>query len=90
MMRLDQDDDLRRLDGLIRTRDANAVEITQVIGRPVQLAHNRRMHCELDIRYALEQSAVHPGSDGRFRSGALAGRSINIKMYGKGGIRVAE
>ena len=53
MMRLDQDDDLRRLNGLIRTRNANAVEITRVIGRPIQLAHNRRMHCELDIRYRL-------------------------------------
>ena len=26
---------------------------------------------------------MHRGSDGRFKSGPLAGKSINIKMYGK-------
>ncbi len=31
----------------------------------------------------LQQSASHKGIDGRFTSGKLAGKSLNIEWYGK-------
>ena len=39
MTKVNHGDDLQRLAGLLRARNANEVEITQVIGRPAQLSH---------------------------------------------------
>lgn len=82
-MRLNHGDGLERLAGLLRVRNTNEVEITRVIGRPAQLGHIGEYIAGQIFDIALEYSAVHPGSDGRFRSGPLAGKSVNIKMYGK-------
>ncbi len=75
--------DLRRLAELIRERNATEVEITKIVGRPAQIGHIGEYIASRVFYIALEQSAVHPGIDGRFRSGLLAGTSVNIKMYGK-------
>ncbi len=80
---MNQDDELRRLAGLIRTRNANEVAITEVIGRPALIGHVGEYIAGRIFDIALEPSAVNPGSDGRFRSGPLTGKSVNIKMYGK-------
>ena len=82
-MRLNRGDDLERLACLLRVRNANEIEITRVIGRPAQLGHIGEYIAGRVFDIALEQSAAHPGSDGRFKSGPLAGKSVNIKMYGK-------
>ena len=83
MTKVNHGDDLQRLAGLLRARNANEVEITDVIGRPAQLGHIGEYIAGQIFDVALEQSAVHPGSDGRFRAGPLVGKSVNIKMYGK-------
>ena len=83
MTKVNHGDDLQCLAGLLRARNANEVEITQVIGRPAQLGHIGEYIAGQIFDVALEQSAVHPGSDGRFRAGPLVGKSVNIKMYGK-------
>ena len=83
MTKVNHGDDLQRLAGLLRARNANEVEITDVIGRPAQLGHIGEYIAGQIFDVALEQSAVHPGSDGRFRGGPLVGKSVNIKMYGK-------
>ena len=83
MTEVNYGDDLQRLAGLLRARNANEVAITQVIGRPAQLGHVGEYIAGRIFDVVLEQSAVHAGSDGRFRAGSLAGKSVNIKMYGK-------
>jgi hypothetical protein len=40
----------------------------------------RVIHCE-DLRHRARTSAVAPGVDGRFRSGPLASKTVNIKWY---------
>lgn len=75
--------DLQCLTSLIRVRNANEVEIARIIDRPALIGHVGEYIASRIFGIALEDSAVHPGSDGRFRSGPFAGRSVNIKMYGK-------
>ena len=82
-MTTSNDDDLQLLADLLRARNANEVEITRIIDRPAQLGHIGEDIASRISDIALERSAVHPGSDGRFRSGPFAGKSVNIKMYGK-------
>ena len=77
------DGDLQRLAEFIRARNATEVEITRIIDRPAQIGHVGEYIASRVFDIALERSAVNPGSDGRFRSGPLAGKSVNVKMYGK-------
>ena len=77
------DGDLQRLAELIRARNATEVEITRIIDRPAQIGHIGEYIASRVFDIVLERSAVNPGSDGRFSSGPLAGKSINVKMYGK-------
>lgn len=54
-----------------------------MLGRPAQLGHLGEFVAAELLDIALEPSANNKGHDGRFRAGALAGRSVNVKMYGK-------
>ena len=81
MMNIDRD--LEDLAYLLIARNANEIGMTRIIGRPAQLGHIGEFLASRIFDIELEESAVHPGSDGRFRSGPLAGKSVNIKMYGK-------
>ena len=81
MMNIDRD--MEDLAHLLIARNANEIGITRIIGRPAQLGHIGEFIASRIFDIELEESAVHPGSDGRFRSGPLAGKSVNIKMYGK-------
>lgn len=74
---------LQELAELIRRRNEIGREITALIGRPAQIGHlGEHIASEIfDIK--LEESAVNKGFDGRFKSGSLAGRSVNIKWYAK-------
>jgi hypothetical protein len=42
-----------------------------------------RVHCNADFDIQLEGSAISKSIDGFFRSGSLAGKSVNIKRYAK-------
>ena len=82
-MRLTPDRELQRLADLLGARNTTEIEITQIIGRPAQIGHIGEYIASRMFDIALEPSAVHPGSDGHFNSGPLAGKSVNIRMYGK-------
>ena len=75
--------DIELLADLVRVRNANEVAVSRVIGRPAQIGHIGEYIASKIFGIKLEESAVHPGSDGRFIDGPLAGKSVNIKMYGK-------
>jgi hypothetical protein len=76
-------DDLIRLAKAIRARNAVEEEITAIIGRPAQLGHVGEYIAAHVFGIALEHSATHKGSDGRFTCGPLAGRTVNVKWYAK-------
>ena len=56
MTKVNHGDDLQRLAGLLRARNANEAEITQVIGRPAQLGHIGEYIAGQIFDVALEQS----------------------------------
>lgn len=76
-------DQLGRLAALIKERNKVEVEITAIIGRPVQVGHIGEYIAAHIFDLSLHDSAVTKGSDGIFQSGPLAGRSVNVKWYGK-------
>ena len=75
--------DLQGLADLIRERNANEVAITRIVGRPAQLGHIGEYIASRIFDIELEQDATHRGSDGHFRSGQLAGKSVDVKFYAK-------
>ena len=75
--------DLRALAELIRERNENEVAISGIIGRPALLGHIGEYVASRIFDIELHESAVHPGSDGRFQSDPLVGKSVDIKTYAK-------
>jgi hypothetical protein len=76
------EDALHRLADLLRRRNAIDAEIAALIGRPAERGHIGEFIAAAVFDIALHDSATHAGSDGVFRSGRLAGRSVNVKLYG--------
>jgi len=74
---------LRELAGLLAERNAVDARIGAIIGRPAHIGHIGEYLAAAIFDLALHTSAVHPGSDGHFRSGPLSGRSVNVKWYAK-------
>jgi hypothetical protein len=74
---------LRRLAELLATRNGISKQITAVTGRPAQIGHLGEFIASRLFDLALEASAINKGFDGRFRSGPLAGKTVNVKWYGK-------
>jgi hypothetical protein len=75
-------DALSRLADLLRRRNEIDADIANVIGRPAERGHVGEFIAAAVFDIALHDSATHAGSDGVFRSGRLAGRSVNVKLYG--------
>jgi hypothetical protein len=75
------DNDVTRIAGLLRQRDAIDAEIATVIGRPMTSGHLGEWIASMVFDIDLEPSATAKAIDGRFRSGQLAGRTVNIKWY---------
>jgi hypothetical protein len=76
------DVELMRLAELVRAKNAADVAIARLVGRPCQIGHVGEWIAARIFDIDLHASAVAPGSDGVFRSGELAGRSVNVKWYG--------
>lgn len=76
-------EELIRLAALIRQRNAIDAEIAKIIGRPAEKGHVGEYLASHLFDIDLEVSATQKGYDGRFRSGPLAGRSVNVKWYAK-------
>lgn len=74
---------LERLAALIRSKNAIDAEIAAILGRPAQIGHAGDYIAATIFGIALERSAANRGFDGRFADGALAGKTVNVKWYGK-------
>ncbi len=70
---------LTDLASLLRARNAIAAKITAISGRPASLGHLGEFIAAEVFGIDLESSASNRGHDGRFRSGALQGRTVNVK-----------
>lgn len=80
---MDGNGDLRRLAELVDLRNANEREIAELIGRPGQPGHVGEFIAARIFDIDLEPSANKPGYDGRFGSGPLAQKSVDVKYYSK-------
>lgn len=68
---------------LIARRNAIDAEIGAITGRPVVSGHLGEWIAAEVFDIKLEHSAVSRAVDGRFRFGPLAGKTVNVKWYGK-------
>jgi hypothetical protein len=75
--------ELDRVASLIGQRNAIDAEIAAVTGRPVAAGHLGEWIASQIFDIELESSAVARDVDGHFRSGDLAGQTVNVKWYGK-------
>lgn len=76
-------DDLERLATLLARRNELETEIVRIIDRPATRGHIGEFIASRIFDIALEQSASNRTYDGRFRSGPLEGKSVDVKFYGK-------
>ena len=76
-------DELALLSQLLKAHNALDDIIAGLIRRPVQLGHLGEYLAQEIFGVQLHTTAVHKGSDGIFRRGALDGRSVNVKWYPK-------
>jgi hypothetical protein len=75
--------EVQQLATLINERNDVSMRIAQLIGRPAQIGHVGEWIASKIFDVELENSAVVKGIDGRFRSGSLVGKSVNVKYYAK-------
>jgi hypothetical protein len=68
---------------LLKQRNQIDRSIGHVLQQPAERGHIGEFIASRIFQIALEPSAVNRGHDGRFASGPLAGRSVNVKLYGK-------
>jgi len=73
--------ELEQVARLVRERNTLDEEIAGIIGRPVATGHLGEWIAARVFRIALEASAAAPGIDGRFTTGSLQGRTVNVKWY---------
>ena len=73
--------DLATLADALRRRNRIAAEIASVIGRPMTSGHAGEWIAAQIFDLKLEPGATAKAIDGRFRSGPLAGASLNVKWY---------
>jgi hypothetical protein len=76
-------DELERLAGLIREQNRISGEIAALVQRPALAGHVGEFIAARVFDIQLAQSATQKSIDGHFNTGALAGRSVNVKWYGK-------
>ncbi len=74
---------LIQLAELLRHYTAIGDKIARLISRPVALGHLGEFVAAQIFRIELAASATEKGLDGRFVGGPLAGRTVNVKWYGK-------
>jgi hypothetical protein len=74
-------DDLPRIAQLLEKRNRIDEEIAAVIKRPMTSGHLGEWIASKVFDIALEAPANATAVDGRFRSGPLQGRTVNVKWY---------
>jgi hypothetical protein len=68
---------------LLRERNLLEQRIAHLLGRPMSTGALGEWIAARVFDIRLEDAANTPGLDGYFTTGPLAGRSVNIKLYGK-------
>ena len=66
---------------LLRRRNQIDAGIARIIGRPMASGHLGEWIAAQVFNIALEDSAAAPAFDGRFLSGPLTGKTVNVKWY---------
>jgi hypothetical protein len=79
----DHDAELAELAALIRERNALDARLGLLLDRPVNTGHIGEWVAARIFDIELETAANTAGYDGHFTAGPLAGRSVNVKAYGK-------
>lgn len=74
---------IERLAALIHERKQIDDQIAALLNRPADRGHIGEYIASRIFNIRLEKSANYKDLDGYFTEGALAGRSVNIKFYGK-------
>jgi hypothetical protein len=77
------DPKIEQLAGLIQQRNAVDAEIAKLIGRPAVSGHIGEFVASRASEIKLEFGATTAGHDGKFVSGPLSGKTVNIKAYSK-------
>jgi hypothetical protein len=72
-------DDLERLAGLIQIKNEADAAIADLIGRPAAPGNIGEFVAASVFAIRLMPSAAHPGYDGVFSEGPLAGKTVNVK-----------
>jgi len=80
-MRLIDKDAIAHLADLLRERNRVDERIAGLIGRPAHTGHVGEWIAARIFGVKLNDSAIRPGSDGRFSEPPFAGRTVNVKLY---------
>jgi hypothetical protein len=75
--------DITHLAELLNRRNAIDAQIAALIGHPALRGHLGEYIASEVFGIGLMASATQKGFDGRFRDGPAAGRTVNVKYYGK-------
>lgn len=75
------DEALSELAALLAERNTIDARIGALINRPMTAGHAGEWIASRISDIELEPSATTKAIDGRFRTGPLAGRSVNVKWY---------
>jgi hypothetical protein len=76
-------DDHERLAGLVRIKNSADAAIGELIGRPSAPGNIGEFVASAVFAIQLMKSGSHPGHDGVFTAGPMAGKTVNIKTYGR-------
>lgn len=75
------DGEVEQIASLLRERNALDEQIGAIIQRPMTSGHLGEWIAAQVFGIELTASAVEAGIDGRFTTGALQGRTVNVKWY---------
>ena len=75
--------ELENLAELLSEMNSIGAKISEITQRPATIGHTGEYIAAEVFDIELEEAANAKGIDGRFRSGNLAGRSVNVKWYSK-------
>lgn len=73
--------ELEQLAALIRDRNAIDLRLAELLGRPATAGNLGEFIAAAIFDIELAPTGVNPGHDGFFRSGPLAGKTVNVKLY---------
>ena len=76
-------DDLEQLAKIIKRKNTIDDEVSAIVERPALIGHVGEYIASKVFDIKLEESASHKAIDGIFRKGKIAGKTVNIKWYGK-------